>query len=82
MSRTELSFKRDWSDSDELHNKVERNRDKSMFLLTDKQGRKICKGTYAKCDRIWSQRLNHNHYTQAGIIWFLYNNYAFRMPGY
>ena len=58
------------------------NKDNPKYILTDKKGRKICMGTYGKCDNAWADRLDRNHYTEAGIIWFLHDGHAYRLPGY
>lgn len=58
------------------------SKDESKFILTDMNGRKICMGTYKKCDAAWAARLDQNHYASAGILWFLHEGQAYRMAGY
>jgi hypothetical protein len=69
-------------DDDALHRAVNDNKSNSMFILTDSKGKKLRMGTYWDCDWAWTQLLDQKHYTDAGIIWFLFEGQAYKMPGY
>jgi hypothetical protein len=59
-----------------------KNNNEQKFLLTTESGLKLCAGSYEKCDAVWGKRLDHNHYTMAGVLWFIHEGQAYRMPGY
>lgn len=59
-----------------------KNAKQNKFLLTNESGVKLCAGSYEKCDAVWGKRLDHNHYTMAGVMWFIHEGQAYRLPGY
>jgi hypothetical protein len=80
LNDLDLHMKNDTDIEKMIYN--EDNKTLPKYLLTDRRGRKLCMGTYAKCDRAWAKLLDHVHYSEAGVIWFIHAGQANRMPGY
>lgn len=59
--------------------------EQSRYLLTKKNGMKICKGTLDKCERAAWAHSEHDldNLTSCGVIlWFLHEGQAYRMGGW
>lgn len=54
----------------------------SRYLLTKKNGMKICKGTLDKCERAAWAYSEHDLDNCGVIIWFLHEGQAHRMAGW